>query len=621
MRTTRLTPSRLLLSVKHAFRFLRDAPCLAGFAVFAGVILAGCCFCIQRTVHIRIRLDAPISGGVQVFYRSEPNQQFSEFRCISVRTIGTPAVVDINVPVRQLWGLRFDFGSAPGEFTVLDGRVGTIPLPRWRKWSFSPDLILRSPIDGSKELRLFSDGTDPYMFVSFRRPIESLSRPRGWSRERLVFLLSMALAAALATSVVLWNKPRTESRLHFERGRKGLVWSCLLFLMAFFFVVGVRMASRGCDMGVHIAIADSIDIKDLLSPLEFWQRHFYPMWHLLVRLVKGVLRLKSTTLAAGLVNGLCYNVCLIGVYAFLRRKFPTVNPCALIGVAFAVCTVGCMLGPWLDIAHLHENTHNKWHNPTNSMVKALALPCVLLTSSLWDDLAGRWMVRTSASPDGGGPSRPNRVWWPRIMALGLLLVLTELAKPSFIQVYLPALALFFAGWFFANRRSVIPALLLSLALIAPCLVLMSQYLLAFDSEGGGGIGFGFMKAIGHYRHAWLNQIYAIAFPFAAFVAAMLRRKMQTEDVLCWLMFVVGTAMRLFLFERGPNMMDGNLGWGYAVALYLIWSTGVRQYVDLAISPRGPWSRSGFWLLSFMLFLHLFPGLFKMYDMMFLGSII
>lgn len=603
------------MSVKHTSRFHCDAPCLAGLAVFIGVLLVGCCFHFQEIIHVQIRLAAPISDGVQVYYRSEPNQPFTENRRISVRTIGTPAVANINIPARQLWGLRFDFGSAPGEFTVLDGRVGTVPLPRWRKWSFSSDLILRSCIDESNELKLFSDGKDPHMFVSFRRPIES------WNSERFVFLLSMVLASGLAVGVFLLKRREYKGRLRFEHGRMVFVRICLLFTMVFFFFAGVRMASNGCDMEAHIAIADSIEIKELLSPLEFWRQHFYPMWHLLVRLIKGVFLLKSTIFAAGLVNGLCYNACLIGMYVFFRRTFRKADPCALLGVAFAVCTVGCMLGPCLDVLHLHENTHNTWHNPTNSMVKAFALPCVLLTARMWDSLSSRRMARTSASPDGAVPGCRNCVRWRQIMALGFLLVLTELAKPSFIQVFLPALFLFFAGWFLADRKTITASLILSLALLAPCLVLLAQYMLAFDTESGGGIGFGFMKAVGQYKYAWLNQIYAIAFPFAALVTAMLRRKMHTEDVLCWLMFCIGMAMRLFLYERGRRMMDGNLSWGYSISLYLIWAMGARQYVDIAISSNSRWCKLGFWVLSFILFLHLFPGLFKMYDMMFLGSLI
>lgn len=591
MRTT-----RLFKSARDKFHFLRDSPFLAGLAVFAVFSLAGLLFCFQKTVPVQICLDAPTSGGLKVYYRSKPNQSFTELRCISVRMAGTPAVADINIPARKLWGLKFDFGSAPGEFTVLGGRVGDIPFPPWRKWRFTSDVEVTGDVNESKELKLFSSGTNPCMSVSFRKPIRSSPKPRALSRERLAILLSLALAATLATCVFLGQRPKIACCAP-NTGKTDLSWICLLFVMAFFFFVGVRTASCGWDMWDHIAVAKGIDPKDLLRPLEFWRRHYYPMWHLLVRLIKGTLHLESITLAAGLANGLCYNACLIGIYAFLKQTFRKVDPCALIGMAFAVCTAGCMLGPWLNFGHLYENTHNAWWNPTNTMVMALALPCVLLTAHLWDRLSDSRSVRS--------------IPWRQLLLLSIVLVLTELAKPSFIQVYLPALVLFFAAWLLANPKSIRASFLISLALIAPCLLLLSQYLLAFDSGNKGGIGFGFMIVAGHYQHAGLNQFYAVAFPMAALVVSIHRRNLHTEDVLCWLMLLVGMFMKWFLFELGWKMTHGNLGWGSKVALYLVWATSIRQYVDFGISQKGIWSRLGFWVLSIILLLHVVMGFYMM----------
>ena len=157
MRTARLSYARLLESARNALRFLRDFPSLAGFAVFAAIFLVGSFFCRAGTVRVRIRLDAPMPGGVQFYYRDEHGQAFSEERCVSVRVDGPSAVADVALPVRQLCSLRIDFGVAPGEFTILEGRVGPIPLPRWRKWHFSPDVKLMNDGDKTEELRLFSE--------------------------------------------------------------------------------------------------------------------------------------------------------------------------------------------------------------------------------------------------------------------------------------------------------------------------------------------------------------------------------------------------------------------------------------------------------------------------------
>lgn len=586
---------------------------IAGFTVFAGILLAG--WWTQKAVHVQIRLDVPMPDGIRICCRTAQREGFGEAKCTTVPTSGTPAVADVFVPAHQLYGLKLDFGSASGDLTILGGIVGDIPLPPWIYWSFSSNIIVQGDVDGTLKLQLADDGADHYMQVSFRRPILFSSRSRILSWERFILLLPLAIAAALATGMTfLLQSTRTK-----QKNASFTLFICILSVIVFFFLVGIRMASCGCDMGFHITESDSINIRDLIHPIAFWKSHYYPMWHLLVKLVKTLFKLKSSVLAAGLANGLCYNVCLIEIYLYLRRNVHKVDPYRLIGLAFAVCTVGCMFGPKLAMEHLYANTHNAWWNPTNTMVNTFALPCVLMTAYLWDrlscELSNGSQVQTLTKET---LAHRGLILWLQIMTLGLLLTLTELAKPSFIQAYLPAMFLFFAGWFLVNRKSIFVSLIICSALIAPCLIVFAQYFLAFDPDGGGGIGFGFGNVASGYDYSYLNSFYAIAFPIVAFIVAIMRRRVRTEDIICWLMLLTGLVIAWFLFERGPRMTHGNLGWGFKVALFLVWIVGVRQYADLAISQNRFRSRLVFWTLSILLVLHALTGFWKMYEMMCLG---
>ena len=176
---------------------------LARFVVFSLILVTGFVFCLQRAVPVQIRLNSPPSGGVQVYYRRTPTESFSQDRCLHLRPTGTPAVAEVSVRVRQLCGLRFDFGSAPGEVTILGGMVGDYPLPKWTDWHFSSVSMSEDALDGSGALKIFSDMEDPYMSVSFRRPI-----PSTWAfrRDGIVFLLALLLllAVAFATRVGLF---------------------------------------------------------------------------------------------------------------------------------------------------------------------------------------------------------------------------------------------------------------------------------------------------------------------------------------------------------------------------------------------------------------------------------
>lgn len=597
-------------------RGLLIATCLAGLVAFTGIRVAGRYLLTQRVVYVQIRLAAPIPGGVQVYYCTRLDEAYSDERYIPLQEAGTPEVMETFIPASQLWRLRFDFGSVPGDFTILGGMVGDKPLPTWDEWTMTSDIQVKSPLRETGELKLFSKGNDPNMFVTFRRPIQSVGK---LNRKRFKgFVLAGTLALALVLALVGTLSGRTGKEGSAKVAGTFSKWVCLPLIMIFFFFVGIKMASFGCDYRFfHVAEAENLNFHDLLRPIKFWKQHFYPMWHLLTKFIKVIFHLKSSVLAAGLANGICYNSCLIGIYVFLRRHFRNVNPCGLVGLAFAVCTVGCMLGPWVNLNCLYEHSHNSWHNPTNTMVKTLALPCVLLTVRIINRQFRILDVQRQVADVSVAPGWRDRGQWSQILVLGFALVLTELAKPSFVQVYLPAVLLFYAGWFLANRKSFLAFLQTSLALIAPCLVVLAQYMLAFESGGGGGVGFGFMKAVAHYKYYGLSHFYAVVFPVAALMAAMLRKTVHTEDIFCWIMLLVGMIMRYTLFEC-DRASDGNFGWGFGVALYLVWVTGVRQYVDLAISQNSLRCRLGFWALSALLFLHLLTGFFRMYDMMCLG---
>lgn len=179
--------------------------CLVWLAVFAGVILIGWNYCMQRTVHVQLRLDSPVPGGIQMYYSASRNAGFIESRCVSARQSSAPVVADADIPVWELYNLRLDFGIKPGEFTILGGQVGDIPLPPWKYWSFNSDVTVERMGSESGDLQLFSDKMDPYMTVRFRRPIRSVWTLR---RDRILFLfmLSMSLAVAYLMGKILLHR-------------------------------------------------------------------------------------------------------------------------------------------------------------------------------------------------------------------------------------------------------------------------------------------------------------------------------------------------------------------------------------------------------------------------------
>lgn len=169
--------------------------CIARAAVLCGLLIGGKHFYMHDAVHVQLRLSEPSSGGVQVYYVGRSDEPFSEEKSISALAKGTPATVNFYIPVRELYSLRFDFGSAPGRFSILGGSVGGVPLLPWKDWSFSPDITQKSDVAESGELVLFSDRPDPFMFVTFPQPVLSALF---FDWRRFVSVLALALALTFA---------------------------------------------------------------------------------------------------------------------------------------------------------------------------------------------------------------------------------------------------------------------------------------------------------------------------------------------------------------------------------------------------------------------------------------
>ena len=79
---------------------------------------------------------------------------------------------------------------------------------------------------------------------------------------------------------------------------------------------------------------------------------------------------------------------------------------------------------------------NTWHNPTNIVARGLGVIAIYLLIAIVNDWENQKQY-------------PIKLY----IAFGITLVLTNLGKPSFSQVFVPAIAIYFIGYCLYNKFS------------------------------------------------------------------------------------------------------------------------------------------------------------------------
>ena len=250
--------------------------------------------------------------------------------------------------------------------------------------------------------------------------------------------------------------------------REQRIGSAVVFgalgLGVFFIVAAVSRFSP--DYGPHIEIAQKISGDAILHPVNFLRQNCYPLWHVLTRLVMIIF---DGTIAAAIVSGLCgvWGVACSAI--FLRQRHKSVSSEVLCAMCIVFAIVSPVFVPWFNKnLILGQSSPNLWHNPTHLMVRAVGFPILVWVATILDGIGCR---------EGGG-----RVTIRSLFAISGCLVLSALAKPSFLQIFMPAAFLIMLYKLCRYRGAAIkPIAGLIMAYVPALCVVTVQFGLAFSS--------------------------------------------------------------------------------------------------------------------------------------------
>ena len=393
-----------------------------------------------------------------------------------------------------------------------------------------------------------------------------------------------------------------------NRRISGTGWIAIAASVAILFTCGFLTALVGIDYQPHEQTAMSLTPAD---PIGLFKAHPEPLWHLLTYFVANVFRCR-VEIAAGIVSGLLIVATYLIAFFAIRKTVPGIESHEAAGLDLVLHLTCAIFVPFFNkTPYLGQGSPNIWHNPTTITVRPIALLVFLLVSSIV--MKAREEEFENGIPVG------------RAILTGFLLVLSCFAKPSFVQVFYPAIFTLMVIWLILFKGKNLKLGLQLLAVCVPSLIVMIlQFMIAFYSgnKGSGGVTIApFVVAGARTRSMPISLLLLLAFPLLMLILAAIRKSVSWSDVFVWIMLLWGLVFRLLLVEKGERTYHGNFSWGFMLAAYLVWFTAVRSYLKLYFSEQMTGNKRGvgFVLATLVLALHLLSGLYYLFYLVVLGN--
>ena len=390
-----------------------------------------------------------------------------------------------------------------------------------------------------------------------------------------------------------------------KRNDRG--WAIIIASVMILFTCGFLTGLVGADYPMHEEIAMDLHPR---QPIAMFKAHPEPLWHLMVYTLVRFLHFE-VEIAGAAVSGFLVVVTYLIAYFAIRKTVPGLQSYEAAGLDLVLHLCSAIYVPFFNIKpYLGQGTPNIWHNPTTICVRPIALLTLLLVASMC-------MEVREAEFEKGIPVG-------KAILTAILLILSCLAKPSFVQVFYPAIFTLMVIWLIMFKGKNLKVAFQLLAVCIPSLLVMIlQFVSAFYSTNDGSEGIQiapFAVAGARTPSIPISMILVCAFPFLMLIITAIKKEFTWGDALAWLMYLWGLIWRLFLAEKGDRMYDGNFSWGYMLAIYLVWYMAMKNYLKFYFSEQMTGNKRGvgFILATILLAAHLLSGLYYIFYMVVLG---
>ncbi len=381
-----------------------------------------------------------------------------------------------------------------------------------------------------------------------------------------------------------------------------------VFALTYTMVFGLRNGNS--DFYPHILWALNMDKAKMLRSLYNGSER---LWHICMRLanafVPNIWQAAALTTAAANTAAYCL------VYGAFARSARDRTARWLLALA-ALCPffISSLTLPGHTF-YSGRGAVTTWHNPTTIMVRPFAAAVLYMTVNIYN--RRRYGQPGPLIPlDGEAtPFAFSGGFWAQFRApvftraelvlYPLCLLCSLWAKPSFMQVFAPAIFLFLLIDVIRTKGKLLPfCIKLALAYLPAALLLLRQFGNFFSegltvgaaqtaaavaaTEESSGIGVyivpgpwtGFGPVLEEIFYRFKTTVLPCAFPLFLLLAAPKRTLRCASFRLGVVCAAVGLLEVLLLHETGARAGHGNMNWGNYLACWLFWTTAVGQYVQL-----------------------------------------
>lgn len=361
--------------------------------------------------------------------------------------------------------------------------------------------------------------------------------------------------------------------------------------------------------------------------IKGWMMVPYCMWHLVTLFFHKLLLIPIQNAAA-------YTTCLFTLFAYfvmvwmIRKVTEAVGCGESLGraglIAFGMCLLQPLYFDWLDAGgrFLGSFSMNPIHNPTYMCMRGFSLVCFGLILDIWG--------RQKSKDYKGIFFRVERGLKPYYIYMTVMLFLSVLAKPTFAEMFIPAVALVMLGeWIARIRRKDGSAaeyfghcLRTLLCAVPALLYILVQFLAYFI--WGGSYGSDGSLVVTNWLEVWhmftqnvgLSVGLGLAFPLflvlingGYFIRSDWGRLALTG-------YGVGFLEAALLGEGGGKMSHGDFLWPMMSGMLLLYVTALLRLLVLERTEADTKGRrlwlSGAW---FLFCIHVMYGLLYIKDML------